>query len=122
VASRILELTKGGAPSVVEAVGNQESMDLSVEIARPGGTVSFVGVPHNVKTPPMRSLFLKNVALRGALAPTHGYIEALMDYVLDGAIDPSRVFDLALPLDRVAGGYAAMDERRAIKVILETGV
>lgn len=119
VAGEILELTKGGSPSVVEAVGNQESMEMGIEIARPGGTMSFVGVPHNVTAFPLRPLFLKNVSLHGALAPTRAYIETLMDYVLDGAIDPSRVLDLSLPLDRVAEGYAAMDERRSIKVILD---
>lgn len=118
VAGQILELTRGGAHSVVEAVGNQESMEMGLELARPGGTMSFVGVPHNVKAFPLRPLFLKNVSLRGALAPTRAYIETLMGFVLDGSIDPSRVFDLALPLERVADGYAAMDERRAIKVIL----
>lgn len=122
VAAQILELTHGGALSVVEAVGNQASMDLAIDVARPGGTVSFVGVPHNVKDLPMRPLFLKNVSLRGALAPVRAYVEPLMAHVMDGSIDPSRVFDLQLPLDRVAEGYAAMDERRAVKVILDTGV
>ncbi|MDP9110322.1 MAG: zinc-binding dehydrogenase [Candidatus Eremiobacteraeota bacterium] len=118
VASEILEMTSGGALSVVEAVGNQASMDLAIEVARPGGTVSFVGVPHNVKDVPLRSLFLKNVSLRGALAPVRAYIPRLMTAVMNGSIDPSRVFDLELPLEKVADGYAAMDERRAIKVLL----
>lgn len=118
VAGEVLELTRGGSRSVVEAVGNQESMELGLQLARPGGTMSFVGVPANVTAFPLRPLFLKNVSLHGALAPTRAYVETLMDYVLDGAIDPSRVFDLSLPLDRVTEGYAAMDERRAIKVIL----
>lgn len=119
VAAKIVEFSRGGVACVVEAVGNQESMDLAVEIARPGGTVAFVGVPHNVKNPPMRPLFLKNVALRGALAPARAYLDLLMARVADGSIDPSRVFDLAMPLDRVADGYAAMDRREAIKVSLE---
>jgi hypothetical protein len=118
VAAEILELTQGGALSVVEAVGNQASMDLAIEVARPGGTVSFVGVPHNVKDVPLRPIFLKNVSLHGALAPARAYIPLLMSRVMDGTIDPSRVFDLELPLERVAEGYAAMDERRAIKVLL----
>ncbi len=122
VKDEILELTKGGAASVVEAVGNQESMELGLALARPGGTMSFVGVPHNVTSLPMRPLFVKNVSLHGALAPTRAYIEPLMQRVLDRTIDPSRVFDLALPLERVAEGYAAMDERRAVKVVLDTGV
>jgi threonine dehydrogenase-like Zn-dependent dehydrogenase len=119
IANEILELTKGGSLSVVEAVGNQETMEMAIEVARPGGTVSFVGVPHNVKDLPLRPIFLKNVSLHGALAPTRAYIEALMQHTMSGNIDPSRVFDLELPLDRVAEGYAAMDERRAIKVILD---
>ncbi len=118
VGAEILELTRGGSLSVVEAVGNQASMDLSIEVARPGGTVSFVGVPHNVKELPLRPLFLKNVSLHGALAPARAYIEPLMEAVVTGSIDPSRVFDLELPLEEVGSGYAAMDERRAIKVLL----
>lgn len=114
----IRDLTDGGTPHVVEAVGNQESMDLAVSVARPGGTVSFVGVPHNVKTPPMRAIFLNNLALRGALAPARAYLPQLLASLEAGRIDPSPVFDLALPLDRVADGYAAMDERRAVKVLL----
>lgn len=119
VAESILELTRGGARSVVEAVGNQESLDLAVEVARHGSTVSYVGVPHNVKNPPMRPIFLKNIALRGALAPARAYAEELMARVVDGTIDPSKVFDLELPLAKVAEGYKAMDERRAIKVMLD---
>jgi hypothetical protein len=118
VADAILELTRGGAPHVVEAVGNEESLDLAVNVARPGGTVSFVGVPHNVKTPPVRRLFSQNIALRGAVAPARAYLPRLIASLEAGRIDPSPVLDLALPLDRVAEGYAAMDERRAIKVLL----
>ncbi len=119
VDAAIIELTKGGSSSVVEAVGNQETMEMAIEVARPGGTVSFVGVPHNVKDLPLRPIFLKNISLHGALAPTRAYIGTLMAHTMSGNIDPSRVFDLELPLDRVAEGYAAMDERRAIKVILD---
>ncbi|MDQ2864886.1 MAG: alcohol dehydrogenase catalytic domain-containing protein [Candidatus Eremiobacteraeota bacterium] len=118
VAETIVELTQGGASSVVEAVGNQETMDLAIEVSRPGGTVSFVGVPHNVNAVALRTLFTRNVSLRGALAPVRAYIPRLMSAVMDGSIDPWRVFDLELPLERVAEGYAAMDSRRAIKVLL----
>lgn len=118
VQEAIIALTKGGALHVVEAVGNQESMDLAVGVARPGGTVSFVGVPHNVKTPPMRTIFLNNLSLRGALAPARAYLPTLLGGLEAGRIDPSPVFDLTLPLERVADGYAAMDERRAVKVLL----
>ncbi|HEY8298560.1 MAG TPA: zinc-binding dehydrogenase [Candidatus Baltobacteraceae bacterium] len=119
VGEAIRELTKGGSSSVVEAVGNQESMDLAIELARPGGIVAFVGVPANVQTPPLRTLFLNNVSLRGALAPARAYIPELLDAIVAGRIDPSPVFDLTLPLERVAEGYKAMDERSAIKVLLE---
>ncbi len=122
VAQEIVESTRGGVTSVVEAVGNQASMDMALELARPGGTVSFVGVPHNVEALPLRPLFVKNVALRGALAPARAYIEPLMAHVMAERIDPSRVFNLHLPLEEVAQGYAAMDERRAVKVMLATGL
>lgn len=118
VREQILELTRGGAPHAVEAVGNQESFDLAVGVARPGGTVSFVGVPHNVKTPPLSTIFFNNLSLRGALAPARAYLPRLMASLEAGRIDPSPVLDLRLPLDRVAEGYAAMNERRAIKVLL----
>ena len=118
VQEQIVEITKGGAPSVVEAVGNQESFDLAVNVARPGGTVSFVGVPHNVTSPPLRAIFLNNLSLRGALAPARAYLPRLLESLEAGRIDPSPVLDLQLPLDGVAEGYAAMDERRAIKVLL----
>jgi threonine dehydrogenase-like Zn-dependent dehydrogenase len=118
VQQEISEITAGGAPHVVEAVGNQESLDLAVHVARPGGTVSFVGVPHNVKSPAMREIFLNNLSLRGALAPARAYIPELLSSLAAGRIDPSPVLDLALPLSRVADGYAAMDKRRAVKVLL----
>ena len=118
VQQSIAELTRGGSPHVVEAVGNQESFDLAVSVARPGGTVSFVGVPHNVKVAPLSGVFFNNLSLRGALAPARAYIPRLMKSLEAGRIDPSPVLDLTLPLDRVAEGYAAMDERRATKVLL----
>ena len=118
VQEAILELTRGGSLSVVEAVGNQESLDLAIDVARPGGTVSFVGVPHNVKTPPMRTVFLNNLSLRGALAPARAYLPRLVNSLEAGRIDPLPVLDMELPLDDVGEGYAAMDERRAIKVLL----
>ena len=119
VQEQILDLTQGGCASIVEAVGNQESMDLAVNVARPGGTVSFVGVPHNVKAPPMRELFLKNVNLRGALAPARAYIPRLLASLEAGRINPLPVLDARMPLDEIAQGYEAMDERRSIKVLLD---
>lgn len=119
VQQEIVELTQGGAKHVVEAVGNQESLDLAINVARPGGTASFVGVPHNVKTVPLTTMFYKHVALRGGPAPVRAFLPRLIESLAAGRIDPSPVFDLTLPLSRVAEGYAAMDERHAIKVLLD---
>jgi threonine dehydrogenase-like Zn-dependent dehydrogenase len=116
---RILELTDGvGADAVLECVGTNASMDTAFKIARPGSTVGFVGVPHGVELP-IRRMFSKNVGLAGGMAPVRTYLPHLLDLTLSGAIDPGRVFDLTLPLDEVAEGYRAMDERRAIKVLIE---
>ena len=115
---RIRELTKGvGADAVLECVGTNGAMDTAFKIARPGSTVGFVGVPHGVKLP-VRRMFSYNVGLAGGMAPVRAYLPELLDLTLSGAIDPGRVFDLTLPLDEVAEGYRAMDERRAIKVML----
>lgn len=115
---RVKELTAGlGADAVLECVGTEESMQTALWSARPGATVGFVGVPHGVPAP-LRVMFGRNVGLQGGMAPTRKYLPELVELVLSGTIDPSPVFDLALPLDRVADGYRAMDERRAIKVIL----
>ncbi len=118
VEGEILELTGGGAAHVVEAVGNQESLDLAVGVARPGGTVSFVGVPHNVKLPRMDDIFHNNLSLAGGVAPVRAYLPRLIASLEAGEIDPSPVLDRTLPLDQVAEGYEAMDKRVAIKVLL----
>ena len=115
---RILDLTDGvGADSVLECVGTDQAMRTAFSIARPGSTVGFVGVPHGVKLPVGR-MFSKNVGLAGGMAPVRAYLPDLLERTLSGAIDPGKVFDLTLPLDDVAEGYRAMDERRAIKVLL----
>jgi threonine dehydrogenase-like Zn-dependent dehydrogenase len=114
----IVELTSGGSPSVVEAVGVQSSLDLALETVRDGGTVAFVGVPAGMETLSFRRLFSGNVALRGALAPVRAYLPELMSALAAGAIDPSPVFTHQLPLDGAPAGYKAMDERVAIKVCL----
>jgi threonine dehydrogenase-like Zn-dependent dehydrogenase len=117
-AERIKELTKGvGADSVLECVGTQESMWQAIHAARPGGHVSYVGVPHGVQLDGA-ALFFTHVRLHGGPAPVRRYLPNLVDLVLNGTIDPGKVFDLALPLDHVAEGYRAMDERRAIKTLL----
>ena len=114
----VLELTGGiGADAVLECVGTGQSMKTALAVARPGATVGYVGVPHGVELP-VRTMFSRNVGVAGGVAPVRQYLPALRDDVLSGAINPGLVFDLELPLDQVAEGYAAMDERRAIKTIL----
>ncbi|MER6922933.1 IMP dehydrogenase, partial [Streptomyces spiralis] len=85
--------------------------------ARPGGNVGFVGVPHQVAIDG-QELFFSHVGLRGGRAPVRRYLPDLIDRVLTDRINPGRVFDLTLPLEQVAEGYKAMDERRAIKTLL----
>lgn len=117
--ARIMELTDGvGADAVLECVGTGASMDQAFASARPGSTVGFVGVPHGVELP-IRRMFSKNIGLAGGVAPVRHYLPELTELVTSGAVDPGLVFDLTLPLDQVAEGYRAMDERRATKVFLE---
>jgi threonine dehydrogenase-like Zn-dependent dehydrogenase len=115
----VQELTHGiGADRVLECVGTKESMDQALRSARPGGMVGFVGVPNGGPELPLRRMFDTNVGVRGGVAPVRGYIEELLPDVLSGAIQPGKVFDLELPLRDAPEAYAAMDERRAIKVLL----
>jgi threonine dehydrogenase-like Zn-dependent dehydrogenase len=112
------ELTDGvGADAVLECVGTNESMQTAIAAARPGATVGYVGVPHGIEYP-VRDLFVRNVGIAGGIAPARQYLPELRDDVLSGAIDPGAVFDLEVPLADVAEGYAAMDERRAIKSLI----
>jgi len=116
--TRVLELTKGiGADSVLECVGTQQSMMQAIRSARKGGYVSYVGVPHGVELNGEK-LFFAHVHLHGGPVPVRRYLPKLIELVAKGKIDPGKVFDLTLPLDQVADGYRAMDERRAIKTLL----
>jgi threonine dehydrogenase-like Zn-dependent dehydrogenase len=116
--ARIKELTGGiGADSVLECVGTQESMNQAIRSTRPGGYVSYVGVPHGVELDGA-ALFYTHVHLHGGPAPVRQYLPHLIDLIWNRKIDPGKVFDLTLPLDEVAEGYRAMDERRAIKALL----
>jgi threonine dehydrogenase-like Zn-dependent dehydrogenase len=116
--AKIKELTNGlGAHSVVEAVGTQESMMQAIRAARPGGHVGYVGVPHDV-TLSAEQLFFSHVHLHGGPAPVRRFLPELIQLISERTIEPGRVFDLELPLDQAADGYKAMDERRAIKVLL----
>jgi threonine dehydrogenase-like Zn-dependent dehydrogenase len=116
--ARIHDLTDGvGADAVLECVGTGDAMSTAIAITRPNGGVGFVGVPHGVELP-VRKLFETNIGLRGGIAPVRRYLPELLDRVLAGTLDPSPVFDLTLPMEQSAEGYRAMDERRAIKVLL----
>ena len=116
--ARIKELTGGlGAHSTIEAVGTQESMMQAVRATRPGGHVGYVGVSHDVSLPG-RELFFSGVHLHGGPAPVRRFLPQLVQLIWDRAIDPGVVFDLVLPIEQAAEGYRAMDERRAIKVLL----
>jgi threonine dehydrogenase-like Zn-dependent dehydrogenase len=114
----IKDLTGGlGAHSVIEAVGTQESMMQAIRVTRPGGHVGYVGVAHDVQLPG-QELFFAEVHLHGGPAPVRRFLPDLIDLIWHRDIDPGKVFDLTLPLEAAAEGYRAMDERRAIKVLL----
>jgi threonine dehydrogenase-like Zn-dependent dehydrogenase len=117
--AELLETTKGGVHCVVECVGTSNSLTDAVTIARPGGTVGYVGVPHQANAFNFQPMFMKNVSLRGGVAPVRVYIPELLADVLDGKIDPSPVLDMTVSLDGVPAGYAAMDKREATKVLVE---
>ena len=116
--ARIKELTDGlGAHSVIEAVGTQESTMQAINATRPGGHVGFVGVNYDVAIPGP-GLFFAGIHLHGGPAPVRRFLPELIDLIWNRTINPGLVFDLTLPLDQVAEGYRAMDERRAIKTLL----
>ncbi len=116
---RVRELTDGlGAHSVLECVGHDESTVTALEIARAGGTVGRVGVPQSESVPHGVETFFKNVAIAGGPAPARAYIEELLPDVLEGRIEPGRVFDRVASIDEVPDGYRAMDEREALKVLI----
>ena len=116
---KIKDLTDGlGAHSVIEAVGTQESMMQAIRSTRPGGHVGYVGVSHDVALPG-DELFFSHVHLHGGPAPVRRFLPELIELIGNRTIDPGRVFDLTLPLDQAAEGYRAMDERRAIKTLLQ---
>ena len=116
--AKIKELTGGlGAHSVVEAVGTQESMLQAIRSTRPGGHVGYVGVAHEVELPGTE-LFFSHVHLHGGPAPVRRFLPELIHLIWNRRIDPGKVFDRELPLEQAAGGYQAMDQRRAIKVLL----
>ena len=116
--ARIKDLTGGiGADSVLECVGTEESMMQAIRSTRPGGSIGYVGVPHGAALD-VQNLFFTLVRLHGGPAPVRRYLPNLIKLVWDRKINPGKVFDLVLPIEQVAEGYRAMDERRAIKALL----
>ena len=120
-AQAVLELTDGvGVDAALECVGTAQAFTTAMAVTRPGGMVGYVGVPHGIEVP-ITSMFFRNVGLRGGAAPVRTYIPELLDDVLQGRIEPGRVFDFETDLEGIAEAYAAMDERRAIKSLVRIG-
>ncbi|HET6548569.1 MAG TPA: zinc-binding dehydrogenase [Solirubrobacter sp.] len=116
---RVRELTGGfGVHGVLECVGTEQALETSVAMARPGGAVGRVGVPHYDAVPLAQPMFFKNVKVGGGPAPVRAYIDELLPAILDGTIQPGRVLDRAVGLDGVPDGYRAMAERESIKVLV----
>jgi threonine dehydrogenase-like Zn-dependent dehydrogenase len=115
----VQELTKGGVDSVLECVGTESSMQTAIGIARPGGKIGYVGVPHGSETINLGQMFISNITLGGGVTPARAYIPELLNDVLAGIIDPSPVLDTIVELDGVPAGYQAMNDRSAIKVMIK---
>lgn len=115
----VMEMTKGGAESVLECVGTESSMDTAIKITRPGGAVGFVGVPHGGGAINLSRMFFSNIGLHGGVAPARAYIPELLKDTVAGKLDSSAVLDVTVDLNGVPSGYAAMDNREAIKVMVQ---
>ena len=116
---RVKELTDGyGVDAVLECVGFDPSMETAIDIARPGGAVGRVGVPQHEAIPGAEPSFYKNITIGGGPAPVRAYIDGLLPDILEGRIEPGRVFDRVVDLDGVPDGYRAMNDREAIKVMV----
>jgi threonine dehydrogenase-like Zn-dependent dehydrogenase len=117
---RVRTLTDGfGVHSVLECVGYEESLLTALGVARPGGTVGRVGVPQEDVIPAAVPAFFANVTIGGGPAPARAYVEELLPDVLEGRIEPGRVLNRVIGLDEVPDGYRAMNDREAIKVMID---
>jgi threonine dehydrogenase-like Zn-dependent dehydrogenase len=118
--ARVRELTGGfGVHAVLECVGTDQAMQVAVGIARAGGAIGRVGVPHYDSVPNAQPMFYRNIIVGGGPAPVRAYIAELLPDVLEGRIEPGRVFDRSVGLDGVPDGYRAMNEREAVKVMVQ---
>ena len=116
---RVRELTGGdGTHAVLECVGTTPSLEMAFGVARDGGSVSRVGVPQDDDVPFGRTYFMRNITLTGGVAPARAYIEELMPDILDGKIEPGRVFDRTIGIEEIPDGYRAMADREALKVLI----
>src|SRR5215213_10328556 len=116
---RVRELTGGeGVHSVLECVGHGASMETAIGIARPGGAVGRVGVPQHTEMPGSLPAFYNNITIAGGPAPVRAYLDELLPDILEGRIEPGRVFDRTVGLDGVPDGYRAMADRESIKVMV----
>jgi threonine dehydrogenase-like Zn-dependent dehydrogenase len=117
---RVKQLSGGfGVDAVLECVGLDQSMETAVEVARPGGAVGRVGVPQHESMPGAQTSFYKNITIGGGPAPVRAYIDELLPDVLEGRIEPGRVFDRVVDLHGVPEGYRAMNDRESIKVMVK---
>jgi threonine dehydrogenase-like Zn-dependent dehydrogenase len=117
---RVKQLSGGfGVDAVLECVGLDQSMETAIEVARPGGAVGRVGVPQHESMPGAQTSFYKNIRIGGGPAPVRAYIDELLPDVLEGRIEPGRVFDQVVDLDGVPEGYRAMNDRESIKVLVK---
>ena len=116
---RVLELTRGdGTHAVLECVGTLPSIETAVKIVRAGGAISRIGVPQYTEGPLGFDTVFRNVTFTGGAAPARAYIEELMPRILDGTVEPGRVFDRTVGLDEVPDGYKAIAERESLKVLI----
>ncbi|WP_308168096.1 zinc-binding dehydrogenase [Nonomuraea sp. NEAU-A123] len=116
---RVRELTGGdGTHAVLECVGTEQAIVTAFAVARDGGTVSRVGAPQYEKVPMGFGEFMRNLTLTGGVAPARAYIEELLPEILDGSLQPGRVFDRTVGLEQVPDGYRAMNGRQALKVLI----
>jgi threonine dehydrogenase-like Zn-dependent dehydrogenase len=117
----VMEMTDGiGVDAALECVGTGQSMATAFAIARPGSVVGAIGAPHDVQVP-IEAVIFRNIGLRGGVSPVRRYIPDLLDDVLEGRINPGRVFDYETDLDGIPEAYAAMNDRRAIKALVRVG-
>ncbi|MFD3552069.1 zinc-dependent alcohol dehydrogenase family protein [Streptomyces goshikiensis] len=118
-AERVRELTGGdGTHTVLECVGLRPAIETALAVVRDGGTISRVGAPQYPEVPMGFPVFFRNITLTGGVAPARAYIEELLPDVLDGTVEPGRVFDRTVGLDDVPAGYQAMADRQALKVLI----